>query len=68
MAFTFSTAKSVKGSAPISFAFRTRRLLVVTRMSTAPSITWLLVTMYPSGEITTPLPMPCSIWGCPCRM
>ena len=61
---TLITARSVSGSAPISLACMILRSFRVTLMSTAPSMTWLLVTIYPSGEISTPLPMPCSIRDC----
>ncbi len=47
---------SVLGSVPISFASSVLPEKNSTEISSAPSMTWLLVTMYPSSEITKPEP------------
>ena len=60
----FMTARSFNLSTPMSFAVKTRRSFNVTRIWVAPSTTWSLVTMYPSGDKITPLPTPCSNCGC----
>ena len=48
---------SVPGSEPINVAFSFRPSFKVTASSSASSMTWLLVTMYPSFEIITPDPV-----------
>ena len=60
------TARSSSLSTPTTFAFMIRRSCSVTFTCTAPSTTWSLVTIYPSGEMMTPLPMPCSSGCCCC--
>ena len=65
-ALILSTAKSVVGSVPTTSATYSRLSLSDTLTSLALSITWLLVTMYPSLEITTPDPLPCTILGVIC--
>ena len=50
------TAKSVFGSVPTTFAANSFPSNVVTVMFVESSTTWLLVTMYPSGLMTTPEP------------
>ena len=57
-ASTFIRATSVAGSAPISSALNVLLLVRVTSISVAPSITWLLVTIYPSSRMMTPEPLP----------
>ena len=51
------TAKSLLGSVPITFALYDFLLVNVTLISSAPFTTWLLVTIYPSAVINTPLPL-----------
>ena len=53
---TFTTARSVSGSRPRTFAGNSSPVLVVTLTLRAFSTTWLLVRMNPSGLITTPEP------------
>ena len=53
---TLNTARSVAGSRPISRAVRLRWSLVTTVILSAPSTTWLLVTMKPSGQMKKPDP------------
>ena len=57
-ASTLMRARSVFLSVPIMRALNSRLSLSFTCNSSAPSTTWLLVTMYPSAEIITPLPAP----------
>ena len=58
-AFTFSTARSVLGSAPTSSASNLRLSSSTTSILEAFSMTWLLVTMYPLAAMMTPEPEPC---------
>ena len=60
---SFSTARSVFGSVPTSRAETSRRSASVTRMSCAPSTTWLLVRTNPSAVTMTPEPSPRSRRG-----
>src|SRR5262245_10302757 len=53
-----SSARSVSGSMPSSRASVVRPSVSVRRMSCAPLTTWALVSTSPSGEITTPEPVP----------
>jgi hypothetical protein len=53
---TLMTAMSVTGSVPTSVPFRRRRSAVVIAICLACSITWLLVTITPSGLTITPEP------------
>ncbi len=46
----------------MTFAFSSRLSASVTVMSVAPSITWLLVRIYPSERTITPEPRLCSSW------
>ncbi len=61
LASILMTARSVFGSAPISFALKSRLSPSRTLISCAFSITWLFVTMYPSSETMTPDPRLCSL-------
>ena len=63
-ASTFINAISVVGSVPISLAENLRLSFNVTSNSSAPSITWLFVIIYPSVEIITPEPDPTRGCGC----
>src|SRR5204863_6909553 len=66
---SLTTARSVFASAPTSVPSSSRRSASVTRMSRAPSTTWLLVSRYPSRLTITPEPRLCSrrgrMWGSP---
>ena len=62
LASTFRSTRSVRGSRPSTVAGSSRPSASVTRMSLAPSTTWLLVTMNPSGLITKPEPRLFSVW------
>src|SRR5882724_5526022 len=53
---SLSTATSDLGSAPMSLALNSRRSPRVTRIWSAPSTTWLLVSTYPSAVTITPEP------------
>ena len=53
----FMSARSVVLSAPIMRAENSLLSLSVTVSSSAPSTTWLLVTIYPSCDIMTPEPV-----------
>ena len=53
---TLMTAMSVTGSVPTSVPFSRRRSAVVIAICRACSITWLLVTITPSGRTITPEP------------
>ena len=64
LASIFNNARSVEGSVPMTFALKDRLSFRVTSNISAPSITWLLVTIYPSVEIITPDPIPTRGWGC----
>ena len=57
LAFTLMRARSVCLSVPMILALNSRLSLSVTVSSSAPSTTWLLVTMYPSCEMITPDPV-----------
>ncbi len=66
LASILTTAKSVFGSVPTTFAENSRRSLRVTVIWVAPSTTWLLVTMNPLESKMTPEP---ALWsGRPCGM
>src|SRR5256885_12537608 len=52
------TARSVFGSVPTILALNSLLSGSVTVSSLAPSTTWLLVMMYPSGDTITPDPNP----------
>src|SRR4029079_534147 len=54
----FTTARSVFGSAPTILPLNSRLSGSVMVTVRAPSITWLLVRMYPSGDTMTPDPCP----------
>src|SRR5437867_1111164 len=54
----FTTARSVFGSAPTILPENSRLSGSVMVTVRAPSITWWLVRMYPSGETMTPDPCP----------
>ena len=54
----FTNAKSVLGSVPITRPLNSRLSFSFTLISSAPSITWLFVTIYPSLEMMTPEPNP----------
>ncbi len=56
-ASTFSTARSVFGSRPTSFAGNFRESDSRTVISRAFSMTWLFVKMYPFGSTMTPEPL-----------
>ena len=58
------SARSVVASSPMTLALYSRLSLRVTIISSAPSTTWLFVTIYPSSEIMTPEPAPCllGVW------
>jgi hypothetical protein len=58
VASTFSTARSVFASVPTTVADTCLPLLNETVTVRAPSTTWLLVTMLPSADTTTPEPSP----------
>src|SRR5262249_13335295 len=60
-----TTARSVFGSVPTTFALNSRRSLSVTVICVAPSTTWLLVTIYPFGSTMTPDPALGSGRPCP---
>ena len=53
---TRSTARSVRGSRSTISASYSRRSVSAMRTSSAPSMTWLLVTTMPSAETMTPEP------------
>jgi hypothetical protein len=53
---SFTIARSVSGSAPMSLPVISRRSASVTLMSCAPSTTWLLVITMPSAVKSTPEP------------
>src|SRR5437879_9043603 len=53
-----TTARSFFGSVPTILALNSRLSGSVTVSSLAPSTTWLLVMMYPSGDTITPEPIP----------
>src|SRR5699024_11260650 len=53
-----STARSVIGSVPTGSASNIRPSLTVTTICSAPSMTWLLVTMCPCSSQTIPDPAP----------
>ena len=53
-----STAMSVSGSVPTSWAMASRPSASRTSISCAPAITWWLVSRKPCGETITPEPMP----------
>ena len=57
--FTFSNAMSTRSSRPMSVAFSEVLSCRVTVISSAPSITWLLVTMMPDGSMMKPEPRLC---------
>ena len=57
-AFIFKIATSVEGSAPTTVALYFELSFNITSISLALSITWLLVTIYPSEETITPEPEP----------
>lgn len=52
----FSTARSLCASCPTSRAWNTRSSWSTTSTAPHPSMTWLLVMIYPSSDITTPVP------------
>ncbi len=60
---TCSTARSVRSSWPISLALSTVLSCSVTVISSAPLITWLLVTMTPDGSMMKPDPSACILRG-----
>src|SRR4029450_338333 len=55
---TLISARSVRGSVPITFAGKVLASSLVTSTLSAPSTTWLLVTAKPSGEMKKPEPCP----------
>ena len=57
-------AKSVLGSVPMMRPFSSRSSFSFTVISSAPSTTWLFVTIYPSLEMMTPEPKPTRGWVC----
>ena len=57
LAFVLSNARSVSGSRPTISAWSSSPLSSTTTILSAPSTTWLFVTMYPSSEITKPEPV-----------
>ena len=59
-----SKAISVVGSVPTNLAANLRLSFNVTSSSSAPSITWLFVIIYPSVEMITPEPAPTRGCGC----
>ena len=52
----FTRARSVVLSVPMIRALNSRLSLSFTFISSAPSTTWLFVTIYPSADIITPEP------------
>ncbi len=60
-ASTRSTARSLSGSTPISFAATCVPSWKLTVMREAPSTTWLLVTTMPSLDQTKPEPRDCEV-------
>ena len=62
-ACTCSTARSVRSSWPSSLAFSTVLSCSVTVISSAPLMTWLLVTMMPDGSTMKPDPSACILRG-----
>ena len=63
----FTNARSVLGSVPITRPLNSRLSFSFTLISSAPSITWLFVTIYPSFEMITPEPKPTRGWDCTWR-
>src|SRR6185437_15713315 len=59
-AYTFSSAMSPASSRPTTLAWRVVLSCRVTLISSAPSITWLLVTISPEGSMMNPDPRLCS--------
>ncbi len=66
-AVTRSTARSVAGSRPTTVASNVRPSWNATSIASAPSMTWLLVTITPSGSMTKPEPSEDSVRGAPPR-
>ncbi len=64
LALIFSTAMSVLGSAPSTFARNSRRSVSLTVTSVASFTTCALVMMMPSGLTMKPEPMPCIGTSC----
>ena len=60
---TFSTAMSVLGSRPTSSASSDEPSVKLTMISSASSMTWLLVTTKPEGSITKPEPSELTVRG-----
>ena len=57
--FTFSSAMSPVSSRPTTVAFSVVLSCSVTVISSAPSMTWLLVTISPDGSMMKPEPRLC---------
>ena len=64
---TLIRAKSVFLSVPMMRAENSRLSFSVTVSWSAPSTTWLLVTIYPSADMMTPEPVASRLGVCTCR-